>query len=246
MRVRSVLCVGGSDSGGGAGIQGDLKTLADHRVYGCSVVTAVTAQNTHGISALEAVSAAMVRAQLAAVFDDFTIHAVKTGMLANAAVVNAVCDVLEALPSQPPLVVDPVLLATDGTSLLDTAGVEALGRLFRLATLATPNLAEHVALVFPPGLALLSKGGHAEGRVVEDRLIHGGCITVYHHRRVATKNTHGTGCTLASAVAARLALGDDLEPACRRAVRYVSGLVLRSRDSVGGGNGPLLHGLRHR
>lgn len=246
MRVRSVLCVGGSDSGGGAGIQADLKTLVDHRVYGASVVTAVTAQGSRGVVAVEPVSTALVVAQLRAVLDDLPVHAVKTGMLVSAEVVHALCDAIEALPARPPLVVDPVLAATDGTPLLDAAGREALGRLLALATVVTPNLPENALLPLPPGVPVLLKGGHGEGKVVEDRLIHGSCITVYRHRRVTTTNTHGTGCTLASSIAAHLALGRDLEPACRRAVRYVSGLVLRSRDGLVRDNGPLLHGLRSR
>ncbi len=242
MRVRTALCIGGSDSGGGAGIQADLKTFIDHGVYGMSVVTAVTAQDTRGIHAVEAVSPAMVRAQLEAVLGDLPVHAIKTGMLHDAAVVNAVCEVLESLPHCPPVVVDPVLQSKDGTSLLSSP--EALARLFRLATVVTPNLPEAAVLAIPPGVAVLLKGGHDEGRGVDDRLIQGDTSRVYQHRRVATKNTHGTGCTLASAVAARLALGDELPDACRRAVRYVYTLVLRSRDSVGSGHGPLLHGLR--
>ncbi|MBM4392153.1 MAG: hydroxymethylpyrimidine/phosphomethylpyrimidine kinase [Deltaproteobacteria bacterium] len=244
MRVRTALCIGGSDSGGGAGIQADLKTFIDHGVYGMSVVTAVTAQDTLGIHAVEGVSPRMVRAQLEAVLGDLPVHAIKTGMLLDADTVNVVCEVLEAMPARPPVVVDPVLHSKDGTSLLSSPG--ALGRLFRLATVITPNLPEAGALAIPAGVPVLIKGGHAEGRVVEDRLLGAETRRVYQHRRVTTRNTHGTGCTLASAVAARLALGDELPEACRRAGRYVYSLVLRSRDSVGSGHGPLLHGLRSR
>lgn len=244
MRVRTALCIGGSDSGGGAGIQADLKTFIDHGVYGMSVLTAITAQDTRGVHAVEGVSPRMVRAQLEAVLGDLPVHAIKTGMLFDADTIDAVCEVLEAMPSRPPVVVDPVLHSKDGTSLLSSPG--ALSRLFRLATVVTPNLPESAILDIPAGVAVLLKGGHADGRVVEDRLIHTDTPRVYQHRRVVTKNTHGTGCTLASAIAARLALGDDLPDACRRAVRYVHALVLRSRDSIGGGHGPLLHGLRSR
>ena len=244
MKIRTALTIAGSDSGGGAGIQADLKTFADHGVYGMSVITAITAQNSLGIRALQLVAAELVADQLRAVLDDFPVHAIKTGMLANAGIIHAICDVFERLPSLPPVVVDPVLVAKDGTPLLDDAARDALiHRLIPLACITTPNLPELTILQELPG-TLLIKGGHADGKLVTDRLIQNECITMYQHRRIRSKNTHGTGCTLSAAIAARLALGDTVPDACRRSIAYVSSLIRRSRDSIGSGSGPLLHILR--
>lgn len=244
MKIRTVLTIAGSDSGGGAGIQADLKTFMDHDVYGMSVITAVTAQNSCGVHAVELVSPQLVEYQLRAVLDDFPIHAIKTGMLGNAAIIEAVCGVLESLAVLPPLVVDPVMVAKGGASLLDTKAVDTLKhRLIPLACITTPNLPELDVLGELSGTRLV-KDGHGEGRMVVDRLIHEQRLTRFVHRRFRSPNTHGTGCTLSAAIAARLARGDSIHDACRRAVAYVSGLIRRSRDSIGKGHGPLLHGLR--
>lgn len=244
MRVRTALTIAGSDCGGGAGIQADLKTFVGRGVYGMSVVTALTAQNTRGVRSVSLTDPAMVRDQLLVIFEDFPVDAVKTGMLGSAAVVHVVCDVLERLPSLPPLVVDPVMFAKDGSSLLDPGALEALRlRLIPLATLVTPNLPE-AEVLGPLAGAHLVKGGHAQGTWVEDVLRHNDTRFRYRHRRVDSVHTHGTGCTLSAAIAAELAKGVDLEVACGRSIRYVSRLVRRSaQGSLGGGFGPLLHGL---
>ena len=234
MKVRTALTIAGSDSGGGAGIQADLKTFMDHDVYGMSVVTGLTAQNTQGVRRVELTSPEMVRDQLLAVFEDLPVHAIKTGMLGSAALIDAVCDVLEARSNLPPLVVDPVMVAKGGASIR-----------IPFACITTPNLPELAVLGELSGTILI-KDGHGSERLVRDRLIHQGCITVYQHRRTRSKNTHGTGCTLSAAIAARLARGDLIHDACRRSIKYVSGLIHRSRDSIGSGHGPLLHGLRSR
>ncbi len=245
MRVRTALTVAGSDSGGGAGVQADLKTFLDRGVYGMSVLTALTAQNTRGVHAVLPVEPAFVRAQLRAVFDDLPVDAMKTGMLGDAGVIDAVCDVLEALPVRPPLVVDPVMVAKGGAALLDPRALDALRRrLLPLAQVVTPNLPEAAALGELDGAVLL-KGGHGEGRWVIDRLLHDRVeVARWRHRRVDSPNTHGTGCTLAAAVAAELAHGRPLAEACGRAVAYVARRVRGARESLGGGHGPLLHGLR--
>ncbi len=243
MRVRTALTVAGSDCGGGAGIQADLKTFLDRGVYGMSVVTAITAQNTHGVRAVSLLEPGLVREQLRAIFDDFPVDAVKTGMLGDVRIIDTLCDVLEALSSRPPLVVDPVMLAKDGTSLLEPRALDALRRrLFPLATLVTPNLPEAAALGAIQYDVLL-KGGHGDGRWVEDRLTVGGQTRSFRHRRVDTRHTHGTGCTLSAAITAELAQGTGLETACERGVRYVARLIRRGGGDLGRGVGPLLHGL---
>jgi len=244
MRVRTALTVAGSDSGGGAGIQADLKTFLDRGVFGMSVVTAITAQNTTAVRAVSLVGPDMVREQLRAVFDDLPVDAMKTGMLADAATVDAVCDVLEALSHRPMLVVDPVMLAKDGSALYDPKALDALkSRLFPLATLVTPNIPEAKALGVLTVPTLL-KGGHGSGPFVSDELRSGGKSRRWHHPRTDTKNTHGTGCTLSAAITAELAKGEALETACATSLNYVAALVRGATESLGSGHGPLLHGLR--
>jgi hydroxymethylpyrimidine/phosphomethylpyrimidine kinase len=240
----TALTVAGSDSGGGAGIQADLKTFLARGVYGMSVVTAVTAQDTRGVHAVHLVPPDVVRAQLDAVFGDFPIGAVKIGMLGDAARIEAVADVLEALPSRPPIVLDPVMVAKGGAALLDPDAVRALReRLVPLATIVTPNLPEAEALGSLPG-ALLRKGGHAPGDVVTDTLeVDGRVVARWVRARVHTRNTHGTGCTMAACIAAELARGATLEDACGTANAWVATLIAESRTSFGSGHGPLLHGL---
>lgn len=244
MRPPTALTIAGSDSGGGAGIQADLKTFLDHRVYGMSVLTAVTAQNTRGVTGMWGIPPEGVRAQLEAVFADLPVDAVKIGMLGDAATIAVVADFLAALPDRPPVVLDPVMLAKGGAPLLHPDAVSALReRLVPLATVVTPNVPEAEALGPLPGAIVLHKGGHAEGDEVVDRLVGPGLARAWRHPRVVSRNTHGTGCTLASAIAANLARGLALPDACERGVAYVSGLLIRSVESVGGGHGPLLHGL---
>lgn len=253
------LTVAGSDSGGGAGIQADLKTFSALGVYGASVVTAVTAQNTLGVRAVEAVTPAMVDEQLDAVLSDLDVAAIKVGMLADPAVIDVVADRLGAV--RVPVVVDPVMIAASGQRLIAPEAVAALWRrLFPLATIVTPNLpeaaallgvaeaqgeaamAEQAAALGAPGPAVLLKGGHMKGAQSVDLLWTPTGVERLAAPRVQTANTHGTGCTLSSAIAARLALGDDLHAAVRAAKQYVSAAIGEAdRLSVGHGHGPVHH-----
>ena len=257
-RVR-LLTVAGSDSGGGAGIQADLKTFAAHGGYGASAVTALTAQNTLGVRAVLPVPPDFVAAQIDAVLEDLGADAAKTGMLANAGVVNAVAGRLAA-HRVPVLVVDPVMVAASGDPLLEPEAVAALrGALLPLATLATPNLpeAERLAGRATRDLAdrrdlarelgstcraVLLKGGHAPagpGGIV-DLLWDGRTLHEFAHPRIATTADHGTGCSLSAAITARLALGAPLVEACRGAIDWLAG-ALRSATPLGGGRGPVDH-----
>jgi hydroxymethylpyrimidine/phosphomethylpyrimidine kinase len=237
--VVSALTIAGSDSGGGAGIQADLKTFAAHRVHGLSAIAALTAQHTRGVTAVNVPSMAFLRAQLDACFDDFDIRAVKLGMLATAEVIGVVAD---ALRSHRPatLVVDPVMVATSGAKLLEDSALQALRtQLLPLADVVTPNLPEaelllgrsipHVAAMRPAANDLLAlgaravflKGGHlpGDGDVV-DLYADGDGYVETSHPRLALE-AHGTGCTLASAIAARGALGMTMKDACLAASDYV-------------------------
>jgi hydroxymethylpyrimidine/phosphomethylpyrimidine kinase len=252
-----LLTIAGSDSGGGAGIQADLKTFAAHGAYGMSVVTAVTAQNTLGVTAVEVLSVEIVRAQLDAVLGDLGVDAIKIGMLATAAIVQAVADGLAAAP-EVPIVLDPVMVAKGGASLLADDAVEALrARLLPLATLVTPNLPEAERLVgrriaaeadrvaackalAVNGRAVLLKGGHGEGEEIVDLLWHHGEVHRFAHPRQHTRATHGTGCTLSSAIAARLARGEPLATAVGGALDYVQAAIAAA-PGLGAGHGPLNH-----
>jgi hydroxymethylpyrimidine/phosphomethylpyrimidine kinase len=252
------LTIAGSDSGGGAGIQADLKTFHARGVHGLSVVTAITSQNTRGVSAVHAVPLTHIRSQLAALFDDFPIAAVKTGMLGSAAITRLVAREMAARkPAW--LVVDPVMIATSGARLLDEDAVEALTEeLIPLADLLTPNLPEAEALLGHPiktaaqfdaaGEALLMlgagavllKGGHAKGNEVVDRYYDARGVLELRHPRLPREG-HGTGCTLASAIAAELACGRSPRSAVRRAVAYVHRALQRGYRPGGGA----AHVLRH-
>ncbi|SMB79940.1 bifunctional hydroxymethylpyrimidine kinase/phosphomethylpyrimidine kinase [Deinococcus hopiensis] len=255
------LTVAGSDSGGGAGIQADLKTFAAHGVYGASVLTLVTAQNTRGVAASHALPPELVVAQLQAVLDDFPVAVVKVGALGTAPVVRAVADVLR--PTGLPLILDPVMFAKGGAALLDSDAVTALRtELLPLACLVTPNLPEAEALLgLAPGelhgktglealrdrlrealpFPLLLKGGHGAGETVEDELwLPNAAPLVLTAPRRHTRHTHGTGCTLSSAVAANLALGHALPEAVRHAHTYVQA-ALGHAPGLGSGHGPLEH-----
>jgi hydroxymethylpyrimidine/phosphomethylpyrimidine kinase len=246
------LTIAGSDSGGGAGIQADLKTFHAHGVHGLSVIAAITSQNTRGVTAVHPVPLAHIRSQLDAVFDDFPIAAVKTGMLGNAATVRLVA---KELRKRKPawLVVDPVMISTSGSRLLDEDAVAAvIHELIPLADVLTPNLPEAEALLGYPlktpkqlakaGEALLAlgargvllKGGHGRGSKVIDRYIDARGVMEIHHPRLAREG-HGTGCTLASAVAAELAKGATPRQAVRRAVAYVQ-RALKNGYRPGGGS----------
>jgi len=237
--IRCALTIAGSDSGGGAGIQADLKTFAAHRVHGLSALAALTAQHTRGVTAVHVPDTGFLRAQIDACFDDFDIGTVKLGMLANASVIGAVADALERYrPSH--VVLDPVMVATSGARLLEAEALDALRtRLLPLATVVTPNLPEAelllgarigsrpamrealAALLARGARAVLLKGGHLDDDgPVTDLLGIGADVHEMSHPRLAV-DAHGTGCTLASAVAANLCLGHGLADATQRATAYV-------------------------
>lgn len=239
-----VLTVAGSDSGGGAGIQADLKTFHAHGVHGTSVITAVTSQNTRAVTAVHSLPTAHIRSQIAAIRDDFPVSAWKTGMLADARTIRAVATGMAEHPGH--YVLDPVMVSTSGAALLQTSAVAALRRLLLpLACLVTPNLPEAAALSGLPvrrisdldriaqllldegAGAVLIKGGHQRGPEVVDRLYWNGERHEFVHRRLA-RNGHGTGCTLAAAVVSNLALGLDLRRACARATDYVHAALSRA------------------
>jgi hydroxymethylpyrimidine/phosphomethylpyrimidine kinase len=259
-----VLAIAGSDSGGGAGIQADLKTMLALGVHGMTVVTAVTAQNSLGVQGYWELPPAAVTAQLASVLGDIGADAIKTGMLASAAIVAAVCDGLAALaPAAVPVIVDPVAVSKHGDSLLSDGTVAAIrDRLLPLATMVTPNLPEAELLSGVPiaGEAdmlaaarvigamgprwVLVKGGHLPGNPV-DLLVGDAGVIRYPGPRIASRHTHGTGCTLASAIAAELALGADVPGAVAAARAYVTGAIAAG-FGLGAGIGPVDHGWRLR
>ena len=257
-----LLTIAGSDSGGGAGIQADLKTFAAHGAYGMSVLAAITAQNTREVRAVLEVPPEMVADQIDAVLEDIGVDAVKIGMLANAPIIRTVADRLRTYlgGTGTPIVLDPVMIAKSGDALLRDDAVEALiFDLLPLATLVTPNLPELERLTRLPvgteeerlhaaealvkdGLAVLAKGGHAAGDPVVDILLEAGSFHRFTHPRLATSSTHGTGCTLSSAIAARLAAGDPLPLAVDGAIRYLQGAMAAAYPiGKAGGHGPVDH-----
>lgn len=256
--VRCALTIAGSDSGGGAGIQADLKTFAAHGIFGVSAITAITAQNTVGVTAIEMLAADLVTAQIEAVASDIQLHATKTGMLGTAAIVEAVGAAIAEL-DLPLVVVDPVMLAKSGDRLLDEDAVGAMkAELLPRALVVTPNIPEAEALTGvridstdtarlaaerlhgATGTAVVIKGGHASGPEVIDLLFDGTAFHEFRTPRIVTRNTHGTGCTFASALAANLALGFPLDEATARAQEYVAGAI-RHALALGHGHGPLDH-----
>jgi hydroxymethylpyrimidine/phosphomethylpyrimidine kinase len=260
-RTPIALTIAGSDSSGGAGIQADLKTFSAFGVYGASVITALTAQNTRGVQGVHAVPAEFVTLQMHSVFSDLDVGAVKTGMLADAAIVRAVVQGLGALPRRP-LVVDPVMVATSGDVLLAQDAIAAVkSELVPLATLLTPNLAEAACLldIAPAGSAgeaaeqaralqalgcgaVLVKGGHGTGEAALDILYDGNTVHRFERPRLDTPHTHGTGCSLSAAIAALLAQGVPLVAAVDRAKSYVwQGLQHGRTLGVGHGSGPIDH-----
>jgi hydroxymethylpyrimidine/phosphomethylpyrimidine kinase len=256
--VKIALTVAGSDSGGGAGIQADLKTFARFGVFGTSAITAVTAQNTRGVTMWEPVSPALVEAQIDTVFADLQPHAVKTGMLGSAAVVQTVIDTLSDHKPRH-LVVDPVMVASSGDLLLDTDAVALVrDQLIPLADLVTPNLDEAQVLLDIPmrnvndmiigaeqlvttfgAKAALIKGGHLDSETIVDVLYDG-----QHHFlrdvRIVSSSTHGTGCTLSAAITANLALGKPLYHSVRIATEYVRNAIATA-PGLGSGHGPINH-----
>jgi hydroxymethylpyrimidine/phosphomethylpyrimidine kinase len=260
-RTATALSIAGSDSSGGAGIQADLKTFTAFGVYGATAITALTAQNTVGVHGVQAVPPAFVVAQIDAVMSDLAVGAIKTGMLATAAIVEAVAARLAAAPTVP-VVVDPVMIATSGDSLLDGDAVAAVRhRLIPRARLITPNIPEAAALLDRPQArdqaeqadqarallalgcpAVLLKGGHGTGASAVDLLATGDGILAFVRPRVTTRATHGTGCTLSAAIAALLASGVDLAGAVDRAKSFVWQALVAGRDlEIGVGHGPLDH-----
>jgi hydroxymethylpyrimidine/phosphomethylpyrimidine kinase len=261
MSIPIAVTIAGSDSSGGAGIQADLKTFAALGVYGASVITALTAQNTKGVFAIHQVPADFIAAQIDAVFSDLDIGAVKIGMLGDAAAIEAVIAGLDRHRARN-VVLDPVMAASSGEKLLRPDAVDALRKLIGRAYVLTPNLPEAAALLdLPPARdeaemraqaetlltlgvgAVLIKGGHGSGPESADLLVEAGegCLR-FAVPRVATKNTHGSGCTLASAVAAGLAKGLALGEAVREAKAYVSAAIAAADElEVGSGAGPLHH-----
>jgi hydroxymethylpyrimidine/phosphomethylpyrimidine kinase len=244
-----ILVIAGSDSGGGAGIQADLKTVMALGGYATTAVTAITAQNTVGVTDVLVLDPALVVAQIDAVLSDIGADAIKIGMLGSAAVAAAVADRLACEAGRIPIVFDPVMVATSGVILADAATVAAFERLMRLATLITPNipelatLAPHgaAALAKRIGTAVLAKGGHGDGAVLVDRLTAAdGATRTWHDSRIVTRHMHGTGCTLASAIATGLARGETLEDAITTARRFVREALGRA-PGLGCGSGPLGH-----
>jgi len=260
MSAATALTIAGSDSGGGAGIQADLKTFSALGVYGCSAITALTAQNTRGVTRVDPVAPGMTAAQIAAVLDDIRIDAVKIGMLASPAIVEEVATALRSYDG--PVVLDPVMVTKSGDTLLAQDAIAALiEHLLPRADLLTPNLPEAARLLgAKPAItpqqveaqghalrtlgarAVLMKGGHAAGATCIDRLVTADATHAFEAPRIATRNTHGTGCTLSSALAAELAKGASVKGAMARAHGWLHGAI-RAADGlgIGGGHGPVHH-----
>jgi hydroxymethylpyrimidine/phosphomethylpyrimidine kinase len=258
MRLPVALTIAGSDSGAGAGIQADLKTFAALGVYGLTVVTAITAQNTLGVRAVQEIDPDFVRAQLDAVAEDFAIGALKTGMLSNAAIIETIAAGIQRHRLEP-LVVDPVMIAKSGDRLLREDAVEALRRrLLPLAAVVTPNIPEAEVLAGRPirtrddrlnaaraimelgAHAVVIKGGHSDDDPIVDLLVDANGVREYAAPRIVTTSTHGTGCTFSAAVTAGLASGLDLEDGVAAARDYVS-RALAGAPGLGHGHGPLNH-----
>ena len=261
MTTPIALTIAGSDSSGGAGIQADLKTFAALGVFGASVITALTAQNTTGVSGIHQVPAEFVTAQIDAVFSDLAVGAVKIGMVAQRESIDAIAAGLTRW-SPKHVVLDPVMVATSGDRLLAAEAVDALRtKLIPRASLITPNLPEAAALLDEPMAtseaavedqgkrllamgcqAVLIKGGHGQGAESIDYLIAAGGDIALAAEHIATKNTHGTGCSLSSAIAAGLAKGEAMETAVRNAKAWISAAIASAdRFSVGHGHGPIHH-----
>lgn len=255
--MKNLLTIAGSDSSGGAGIQADLKTFAANGGYGMSAITAITAQNTTGVTDVMDVSPEMVKAQIKAVFDDIRVDGVKIGMLSCGAIAAAVADMMEEYKPKI-LIVDPVMVSTSGSKLLDDEAVEIIKeRLLPLAKMVTPNIPEAEQLSgvkiknihdmgqaaqvigdMGPGYVLI-KGGHLSGNA-DDLLYNGRTMTIFEGSRVNTKNTHGTGCSISSAICANLAKGMDAVMAVDEAKKYVLTGIENGLD-IGAGCGPIHH-----
>lgn len=258
--IARILTIAGSDSGGGAGIEADIKTISALGGYACSAITALTAQNTIGVFGMHILPADFVKLTIQTVLSDIGTDAIKIGMLGNAEIVQAVA---ETLPAGMPVVLDPVMIATSGAALLEPEAIEILRReLIPRATLITPNLPETFALtgILPQSpadseragralialgaAAVLIKGGHAEGDSLSDILVYAGGVETFTFPRIHTRNTHGTGCTLAAAIATGLAQQMTLIDAVHRARRYLQNAILHA-PGLGAGHGPLWHGAEN-
>ncbi len=271
--MKTCLTIAGSDSSGGAGIQADLKTFAAHGVYGMSAITALTAQNTLGVNGVSVVEPHFVAQQIQAVFDDIRPHAVKIGMLANSKIVKTVAEQLATYQAKN-VVLDPVMIATSGASLLDQDAIHVfIDTLIPKADIVTPNIAELIALCRTQGIdvgiqqtmtcntmeslslalfealpnktngdkvSLLTKGGHLSTAHANDLLITEHSKNWLKSKRINTQNSHGTGCTLAAAICAQLALGQPLKIACEKAKEYLNNALTQNLN-LGKGNGPLNH-----
>jgi hydroxymethylpyrimidine/phosphomethylpyrimidine kinase len=255
--MKTVLTIAGSDSSGGAGIQADLKTMMAHKVYGMSVITALTAQNTTGVAGIMEVTPEFVAQQLDCVFKDIRPDAVKIGMVSNAAIIKVIADKLIEYKAEN-IVVDPVMVATSGSSLMQDDASQALRtQLLPLADVITPNVPEGEVLsgvkietkadmlvaadliASAAGTSVLLKGGHLKDSA-DDLLFMDGKASWFESERIENPNTHGTGCTLSSAIAANLALGHGMEASIRQAKAYITG-ALRDGLDLGKGSGPLNH-----
>ena len=261
--IKTVLTIAGSDSCGGAGLQADIKSISSLGLYAASAITAVTAQNTMGVRAIEAVSPAMLSAQIEAVLEDFDVKAIKIGMIYNSENVTAIRESLQKCGYQGPIVLDPVLVATSGDSLSDETLVKAMQtELFPIATLVTPNMPETEVLsgmkvgnmddmrtaagkiIRNYGVKnVLVKGGHSSGNQMTDLLLSAdGREQLYSAPKIDSRNTHGTGCTLSSAIASFLALGLELPEAVQQAKTYVHNAIAAARElNTGHGHGSLNH-----
>jgi len=249
-----VLIIAGSDSGGGAGIQADIKTVTMLGGHAMTAVTAITAQNTLGVEAVHQIPTEIVLAQIDSVVSDIGVDAIKIGMIGSAETANAVAEYLERFSPLPeregsrlPIIFDPVMIATSGSVLADAATIAAFTRLMRVATLVTPNLPELAALggeaaIRALGPAVLIKGGHAEGPHINDRLVTDAGETRWTNPRIETRHAHGTGCTLASGIATGLAQGLPLGAAIERAIAFVRA-ALANAPGLGAGHGPMGHAL---
>lgn len=255
--IPNILSIAGSDPSGGAGVQADLKTFAALDCYGMAALTALTAQNTNGVHAIYDLPALFVEDQLRAIFDDIEVDAVKIGMLARADIIESVAKVLKEYDATN-IVLDPVMVATSGDPLIDRDAIEAMiAHLIPLVTVITPNIPEAEKLsrqavldmeTAAKGLLILDapavylKGGHLKGDTARDVLATLDGIKIFEHPRIDTNNTHGTGCTLSSAIAAYLGHGHPLEIACQKAKNYLTS-ALKSAHSlnVGKGHGPVHH-----
>ncbi|MDR2798616.1 MAG: bifunctional hydroxymethylpyrimidine kinase/phosphomethylpyrimidine kinase [Treponema sp.] len=255
--MKNVLTIAGSDASGGAGIQADLKTMCALGVYGMSVITAVTAQNTQGVYGVQEIDTDMVDHQIRAVFEDIRVDAVKVGMVSSAGIIRTIRERLRVLGAKN-IVVDPVMVSKSGCPLLRTEAVPAIRGLTEIADVITPNIPEAEILagfsikteedmrraarvIAEQGAKnVLIKGGHRMEDGAGDLLLADGNFVFLQAGRIDTKNTHGTGCTLSSAIASRLALGDTVEDAVRAAKNYITQAIIDSYD-VGKGTGPVGH-----